>query len=303
MNDRSHLNTTLLAVLACLLWSTAFVGIKIGLAYTTPLNFAGLRFFIAGAMVIPFAGGPRALKATLFRHVRFIVTVSLLSTVFVYAFFYLGISLGTASTTAIVVGSGPLFVAVMAHLAMPNDKLTIRKSVSLLLGISGIAAIALSRYGDTDADSRALLSVFLLILANISGGIGNILIAKSERDISPLVLSALQLVLGGVLLFILSLFAEPVDVSIKPLSYYGALTYLSGLSAGAMTIWFIVLTRPGVKVSEINIWKFLIPVSGAILSWTLLDNDSPDTGQIIGMTAIAASLVLMHLRLSSKAPH
>lgn len=38
-------STTFLAILACLLWSTAFVGIKIGLEYTTPMQFAGTRFF------------------------------------------------------------------------------------------------------------------------------------------------------------------------------------------------------------------------------------------------------------------
>jgi len=35
------LKNTLLAIAACLLWSSAFVGIKIGLPYTTP--FASTR--------------------------------------------------------------------------------------------------------------------------------------------------------------------------------------------------------------------------------------------------------------------
>jgi len=43
-----------LAILACLLWSTAFVGIKIGLQHTTPLQFAGLRFFLSGILLLPF---------------------------------------------------------------------------------------------------------------------------------------------------------------------------------------------------------------------------------------------------------
>ncbi|MCD6354765.1 MAG: hypothetical protein J7L95_04370 [Prolixibacteraceae bacterium] len=40
-------NTTFLAILACWLWSTAFVGVKIGLEYQSPFQFAGSRFFIS----------------------------------------------------------------------------------------------------------------------------------------------------------------------------------------------------------------------------------------------------------------
>lgn len=286
----------LLAVIACLLWSTAFVGIKVGLVYTTPLRFAGARFFIAGVLLLPFAGGASKLWAVLREHRRYVLTVSLLSTVIVYALFYLGISMGSASTTAIVVGGGPLFIAIMAHLFMPDDKITLRKALSLLIGLGGIWAIAMSRYRDETSGPAAFWAVFLLIGSNVSGGLGNILIAKSRRDINPLTLSALQLTLGGAALFLISMAVEPMDTALKPLPYYGALLYLSLLSAGAMTIWFSLLSRPGIKVSEINIWKFIIPVAGALLSWTLLKDEHPDWGQLLGMAAIAVALVLMHYK-------
>ena len=294
---RSRLNTNLLAVTACLLWSTAFVGIKVGLAHTTPLNFAGKRFFIAGLILLPFSGKPRELKRTLLDHFPFIASVSLFSTILVYALFYLGISLGSASTTAIIVGGSPLFVAIMAHLFMPNDKLTKRKSAALIIGLIGIWSIAVGRYkGETNSPS-ASWAVLLLVSANISGGWGNILVARSIRTIAPLRLSALQLVIGGAALLLISLPFEGMDLSIKPLSYYGALLYLSLLSAGAMTIWFTLLCRPGVKVSTINIWKFIIPPLGAILSWTLLEHDSPDASQILGMCLISSALLLLHVRI------
>ncbi|RLD64942.1 MAG: EamA/RhaT family transporter, partial [Bacteroidetes bacterium] len=50
-----RLNTAVLAIISCLLWSTAFAGVKIGLEYATPLQFAGTRFFIAGLLVFPLA--------------------------------------------------------------------------------------------------------------------------------------------------------------------------------------------------------------------------------------------------------
>jgi drug/metabolite transporter (DMT)-like permease len=279
-----------------MLWSTAFVGIKIGLVHTTPLNFAGTRFFIAGIALLPFSGTPAVLYATVKKHYGYIAVVSLFSTILVYALFYSGISLAPASTTAIVVGGGPLFIAMMAHIFMPNDRLTLRKSTALLIGMIGIWAIAAGRYHSVDGHRSEFWAILLLIGANISGGWANIIVAKSKRSIAPLPLSALQLTLGGATLFLISLPLEGIALSTKPLSYYGALFYLSGVSAGAMTLWFSVLRRPEIKVSTINIWKFIIPLSGAILSWVLLDNDTPDVSQLLGMGAIISALVIIHIR-------
>ncbi len=48
----------LLGFLACLLWSTGFVGVKFRLKYIdSPLLFAGERFFLAGLFIAPFCWG------------------------------------------------------------------------------------------------------------------------------------------------------------------------------------------------------------------------------------------------------
>lgn len=297
----SRTNTIMLAIIACVLWSTAFVGVKIGLRYTTPLSFAGIRFFIAGLLLLPFVGSPKTSFATVKKHFRFILKTSIFSTVLVYGFFYFGINLGSASTTAIVVGSGPLFVAVMAHFIIKSDKLTVKKAAALILGFVGIVIIAMGRYSGSWVKSPSFISVLLLIGANLCGSYGNILIAQSRHRITPLLLSSAQLTVGGAILFIISLFFESPDFSLKPLPYYGALAYLSFLSAAAMTIWFVLLKRPGVKVSEINIWKFLIPVFGAILSWILLANDKPEASAVIGMCCIAGALVIIFVSPRTRA--
>ncbi len=291
----SRLNTTLLAIIACMLWSTAFVGIKIGLAYTTPIHFAGVRFLIAGLLLIPFTGHPAASLAMVRRHWRFVARIGILYTALMYAAFYLGIGLASASTTAIVVGGGPLFVSLLAHFAMPDDRITPIKAGALSVGMTGILMIAISRYSVDWETGKAFWGVLLLVTSNLLGGVSNIMIARSRRDIPPLVLSSAQLVVGGAILLVASLFLESSDVSSKPLAYYGALTYLSFLSAAAISIWFVLLQRPGVKVSKLNVWKFLIPVFGAVFSWTFLKDDHPDPIAVVGMCCIAVSLVLVHL--------
>ena len=76
--------------------------------------------------------------------------------------------------------------------------------------------------------------------------------------------------------------------------YYISLAWLSFMSAAAFSIWFTLLQRPGVKVSELNVWKFIIPVFGALLSWIILPDESADPVAITGMVFIALSLIVLN---------
>lgn len=292
-------STYFLAILACFLWSTAFVGIKLGLVYTTPLNFAGIRFFLSGLLILPFAGNwsnyPKLLKENL----KPILKISLFQTFLLYSLFYIGISLAPASITAIIVGGGPLFVALMAHLIIKDDKLSLKRLIYILMGFLGILIIVIDRYEFNWKEGKEFWGMVILILANISGSYGNILVSKESRKITPLLLNSWQLMLGGIAIFILSLFAEDHDFGIKPVEYYISLFYLSFLSAVAFSIWFVLLKRPRVKVSELNSWKFLIPVFGAILSWVILPGEKPEIIPVVGMIVISFSLLFISYKNSS----
>jgi drug/metabolite transporter (DMT)-like permease len=102
------------------------------------------------------------------------------------------------------------------------------------------------------------------------------------------------LISGGIGILLLSFIAEDHSFGIKPAAYYISLFYLGFLSAAAFSIWFVLLKRPGIKVSEINIWKFLIPVFGAILSWIILPDEKPALIPVIGMILITFSLILLN---------
>ncbi|TAJ12863.1 DMT family transporter [Marinilabiliaceae bacterium JC017] len=293
MKMRQFLSSTVfLAIISCVLWSTAFVGIKIGLTYTTPIQFAGIRFFLSGLMLVPLCGSITRFFSEGKQHIGTILKVSFLQTFILYTFFYLGISLIPGALTAIIIGSQPLFAAIVAHLFMDNDKMSVRKFLTISFGISGIVLIAIKKGFQGSGSYYEIGGMLLLILANIASGLGNIVVSKRKGTISPLILNAWQMSLGGLSLFLVSLFIEPFNGFNFPAAYYGALSWLSFLSAAAFSIWFMLLQKPGVKVSDLNIWKFIIPVFGALLSWIILPDESPDFYSLSGMTIIGISVIL-----------
>lgn len=289
-------NTIFMAILACLLWSSAFVGIKIGLKYSPPLQFAGSRFFLSGLLILPFCGRINTSLLKIWNNRSIILKVSLFQTFLLYSLLYTGISRVPASLTAIVIGGSPLFVSILAHYFVKDDKMTTKKTFSILLGISGVVFIAASRGDFSWSSGQEFWGIVILVIANISGGFGNVLAAKRNKDIPPLLLNSAQLSIGGIMLLLLSLPFEEIQFVAHPTIYYISLAWLSFLSAAAFSIWFILLQRPGVKVSELNIWKFIIPVFGAALSWIILPEEKPQLIPIIGMVIISFSLVLLNLK-------
>ena len=283
-------STTFLAILACWLWSTAFAGVKIGLEYQSPFQFAGIRFFISGVLIFIYFGKPVSFFRELAKNWKFILFLSVIQIFAQYALFYSGLNLVPGSLGAMIIGSSPFFIAIVAHFSFHNDKMTPLKTASILTGVAGIAIITVGRSKIEMKSELEFLGIGLLLLNNLVSGYSNVLISKKSVGISPVVLSSASLIIGGLMLFLVSIPKEGLNLGPFPLEYYYALAWLSFLSAAAITIWYALLKRPGVKASILNVWKFLIPVSGAVLSWIILENEHPDLPSIAGMAVISLSL-------------
>ncbi len=292
--------TTFLAIVACLLWSSAFVGVKIGLKYHTPLQFAGIRFVISGIMLLPVIYDFGRFWKETSQNFGFVLLIAFLQVILQYSLFYMGISLLPASISAMIVGSSPLFIALIAHFFVKGDRMTLPKSGSIVLGIIGVAIITIGRKKLPSGAEIALTGVVLLILNNVVSAISNIVIARKKHTISPLVLTSSSLFIGGLGLLFISFPVEGLPQKFFPSEYFVALAWLSFLSAAAISIWNTLLRRPEIKVSELNIWKFLIPVSGAALSWLILPNEWPDLKSVSGMVLIGISLVILNVSFSRR---
>ena len=288
------LSTTVLAIIACLLWATPFTAIKIGLKYTTPLQFAGIRFFLSGLLILPFIKDLKYKLLESRKRWRFIVWVALLQTTFLYGLFYTGISYLPGALGAMLIGAQPLFAAIMAHLMLKNDKMNWQKIMAILLGLAGVCIISLGR-ADFVLSTTIPLGVGILILNNIVGSTGNVIVSRDAKDMPPRVLASFSMIIGGAALMFISIPIEnPSWTVIHPNEYYYSLAWLAMVSAFSITIWFGLLQRPGVKVSNLNTWKFIIPIFGAFLSWMILPSEHPDLISILGMCVIAFSLLLVN---------
>ena len=284
------------AILACILWGSAFAGAKIGFQYADPIYLSGMRFTLAGLLLVPVMIIKKVDFWGALKHWRFMLLFAFMQTFLQYGLFFMGLNKVPGAISSIIIGAGPLFVAIMAHLTLKDDKMTIRKILAIVLGISGIVFISFTQGQLSTNNPSFYTGVGLLVLSNIIGSYTNIMVVKKKSyHISPYALTSFANFTGGVMLLITAFIVEKPEIKVYPPEFYGALLWLAFIPAASFSLWYGLLQRPEVKVSELNMWKFIIPVTGCILSWLLLPDESPTVNSVTGIVVITFALQLQQL--------
>jgi drug/metabolite transporter (DMT)-like permease len=285
----NNVRNVALALLACGLWSTAFPVIKVGLDYQVqPLTFAGVRFMLAGLLLAPFCGGLGRAHTHLRGSWRLVMLVSLLQTVVLYSLFFLGMSMVEGAQGSIVSGASPLVAAVMAHYLMHNDRMSWSKIATIALGMTGVVTLAIWSKPWSPVHQSQFLGMMLLLIGNASGTLANVVVARRPQALPPILLNSGQMFLGGGVILAIGLAIEEFPSAVPPWQFWAALFWLAGVSAAAFSLWFSLLKH--MKVSQLNMWKFIIPVLGAILSWIIRADESPRPDTVLSMLLVASAV-------------
>lgn len=282
--------SNILAILACLLWSSAFVTAKHALEHQTPLTLAGMRFVLAGLIQIPLCGSLFAPFRMIRREFTTVLLVSAFHTIYLYSTFFIGMQWVRGAEAAIIIGGGPLASVLMAHLLMHDDKMQRRTLLGIGCGMGGIVLISLAAKPWNPVGLKEFFGLMLLLSGAFVSAIGNIVVAKRKGGLNPVTLNSEQMLIGGPILLLIALLFEGRPNFALPPAFYGQLLWLAIISATAFAIWFHLLGK--MKVSKLNLWKFIIPLSGATLSWIFIPSESPTLPALGGMALIITGLFI-----------
>ncbi len=298
---KAELDIKLRAIVACVVWGSAFAGAKIAFEYMEPVLLSAIRFILAGLLLFPVIAIKKIALPTSAQHWRFITLFAFVQTFMQYGLFYAGLDRVPAAISSIIIGGGPLLIALMAHFSLKDDKMSLQKFSSIVLGIAGVVFISFASAPPSgDAGNEFYVGVALLLASNIVGSYTNIMVVKQKTPISPYTLTAFANLIGGFMLLAMAFVVEEPTLSGLPPKFYIAILWLAMIPAIGFSLWYELLGREGVKVSELNMWKFLVPVTGCVLAWLLLPSESPTWESVIGITIIVAALQLNQYKRKSK---
>ncbi|WP_423065940.1 DMT family transporter [Devosia sp. CN2-171] len=290
------------AVLCCFLWGSAVPALKIGYGVfgivpsdtATLLLFAGVRFSLAGALLLGYAlatGKPVGLdRRTLGR----VSLLGLVSTAGQYLFYYVGLAHSTGVKTSITTSSSTFFSAILAHWLYTNDKLTGRRLVGCLLGFAGVVAVNLSGAG-LDLAFSVLGEGFILIAALLFS-LGGIYGKRVSGQLDVMVMTGWQLGLGGLMLAVAGL---ATGGHLGGFGWEGVLllAYLAALSSAAFALWALLLKHN--PVGSVAIFNCLIPVFGVSLSGLVLGESFLEWKNLVALALVSVGIWLATARKDS----
>ena len=300
--------TTLIAIFCNLLWGSAFPALKIvyadmGIASSDlggTITFISLRFLLASLILLVFG---LLTHAPLFKinlkQLVLIIILGVFNTTLQYFFFNIGVN-NTPGIKASILGQvGIFFSVVLAHFIYKDDKLNLRKVLGLILGFLGLILISLNK-GSDGLFRFTLLGEGFMIFSGLVSALAVFLAKRIGKELPSIVYTAWQMLIGSGLLFIVGHFmgGSVSQLHFSPTSIV-LLFYLALLSSVAFYLWYSILQYR--KIGEISLYKFVVPVSGTVLTALLIKEETLLPVHIIALILVALGIVIVNRKNTIKA--
>lgn len=286
------------ALFCCMLWGSAPAMIKTGYERFhiqdtgSILFFAGLRFFISGLLVLmvySFQEKKRPILKKL--SITPVLILALCQTFGQYFFYYLGAANASGIMVSVLSGAASLIAVLLACLCFHMEKMTILKLAGCLLGFFGILVMNLNGFSFT----FTFMGEGLVMISQLFAALSTVMIRIYSQSYSPVYLSGWQFTIGGMLLVLCGLMMGGHISWNLPGTL--VLIWLSLVSAGAYTIWGILLSKW--PVSSVSIFNCTIPIFGVLFSFLFL-HEIPGWNALAALILIIVGILCINLNVSKK---
>lgn len=257
------------ALTAAVAWGWAYPLIKLGFEEfgisqsmtAGKMLFAGVRFVLAGLVVLAIAAGARR-SFTLRSNGSwlYILLFALLNTGLHYYFFYVGLSYSAGARAAILNSLGTFMLVLLACLFFKSDKLTLRKIAGCAIGFAGIMALNI---GGGESGGFTFMGDGMIILNTFCAAFAGLMTRGLGQRADVFVGTGYSLAFGGVMLLVPALLT---GASLPRVTAWGVviLMLLVCISALGFALYNKLLTCN--PVGKVAIFNSLIPVVGAVTS-------------------------------------
>jgi len=283
----------LIPITFVLIWSTGFIGAKLGLPYAEPFTFLSYRFALVLLFLLPFWLINRSpAKATPSQILHSVVVGILLHATQlggVFSAIYLGLPAGIAS---LCMGINPLLTAILAR-PLLKENITKAQWIGLVVGLVGLVLVLnKSIFTGISSDGDFSTTAFLFVFAGLLGLLSGTFYQKAYcQQIDFRIASLAQYSGAFVTVIVISALFETGEV-VWTGEFVFALVWLAiALSGGAVAL-LMILIRQG-RLAQVASVFYLVPPVTACMGY-LFFGETLTFVQIIGfaLTAFAVWLAM-----------
>lgn len=280
-------STPVLVVALWVVWSTAFVAIKVGLRHSSPAAFTLIRVVTAIVALFAVVAAQRGLRRLRDPRLhRFGIPLGAANVIGFLVFQNLGLTDAPVGVGAVLIYTMPFWVALGAWLFL-SEKLTAIQVAGMVAGWLGVVIVVA---GELDLGGTPVSAVVFLLLSALSWACGTVLFKRVPTDVSLFDL-LLVMNLYAVLPIAATVVAAPGHVDWGPTLTAAGLWAGAGASVGGLGLQFALLRRG--KAGVVSTWIFAVPVLAAVLGVLFLD-ETAHLALLLGGVAVAAGIYLVN---------
>lgn len=257
----------ILYIVLCIIWSTTWSAIKLGLEDTPPSVGLTLRFIIGSSVLLVYIIFTRR-KINLDKHYFFFYfLVGIFNAGFSYYLTYKGMEHIPSSLSSILWTSLPLVVGILSHFLVKDERLNWVKLTAILISTAGVINILSD--DKLIVNENVFAGSLITLVAVFCGAISGVIAKKWKRSYDPVVLTAFSLGFGGLFHLINSIiFNAWAKFTISPLSIASVLYLGIFGSAIVFSIYYQLLKE--ISLIKLAFITFITPITASLIGWGLL---------------------------------
>ena len=271
--------------LLTVIWGTTWAAIRVSLEGFAPFTGVAIRFAVAAALLLIYMRMTGVGFARTANERRVWFSNMVLSFCGSYGVVYWCEQYVPSGLTSILFATFPLFVALLAHFALPGERLTPAKVAGILLGFAGVAVIFSEDFARLGGRQVAWASLVMLV-SPIVAAMGSVSAKRWGHGLHPFSMTAVPMAGAAVIMGGLAAVVErgrPIVFGPRPVA---ALLYLA-IPGSAITFslyYWLMAHMPATKLSLI---AYTIPVVAVVVG--VLFMDEPVTARMLagGLLVVA----------------
>jgi drug/metabolite transporter (DMT)-like permease len=269
----------------CFFWGTTYLAIAVGLESFQPTLFAGLRFLIAGGVLFFVMSRQRGARLPIGREWLDLGVVGLM---------LLGVGNGAvvwaeqwvpSGMAALLVAASPFWAAALERSQKDGERVGARGLFGMAVGFAGLAMLVGPKLFGAELNGRYVLGVCIIQVGCFFWQAGSLYSKLRPVGVSPLMASAVQMLLAGVALTLAGTLAGEWAGMHYSARSAGALLYLvvfgSIVAYSAYTYAIQKLPLPLVST-----YSYVNPLVALALGWLVLSEP-------LGWREAGAALVIL----------
>jgi len=254
-------------LMLCVVWSSTWLAIKVGLRDLPPISYAGIRFLVAIVVLFAVSAGRVSLLPRRAFDYLILAFTGLLMFSLNFGLLFWGELHVSSGLAAVLQATIPIFGMLFAHMMLPDEPLELHKLLGALLAVAGVAIICERLLGFHGL--MALWGGLGIELGAAGAAFSNVLLKARSVQLAPAMIAAWQMIFGVVPLLGIGFALEG-----NPLRFHWSTTsvfcllYLAVIGS-ALNFLLLYWLLPRMTVARLQAISLITPPGAVLLGWAI----------------------------------